>query len=64
MVCKNWGIYGFLGPSWVLITAYNICAPGILYALVCNITRVDSNQDLIWCVKIGVYMGFWVHRGF
>ena len=20
MVCKNWGIYGFLGPSWVLIT--------------------------------------------
>ena len=22
-----------------------------------------SNQDLIWCIKIGVYMGFWVHRG-
>ena len=22
-----------------------------------------SNQDLIWCVIIGVYMGFWVHRG-
>ena len=31
---------------------------------VCNITRVDINQDLIWCVKIGVYMGFWVHHGF
>ena len=27
MVCKNWSIYGFLGPSWVLITAYNICPP-------------------------------------
>ena len=26
-----------------------------------NITRVHSNQDLIWCVKIGVYMGFWAH---
>ena len=22
-----------------------------------------SNQDLIWCVKIGVCMDFWVHRG-
>ena len=22
------------------------------------------NQDLRWCVKIGVHMGFWVHRGF
>ena len=21
-------------------------------------TGVDSNQDLIWCVKIGVYYGF------
>ena len=21
------------------------------------------NQDLIWGVKIGVYMGFWVHPG-
>ena len=27
MVCKNWGVYGFLGPSWVLIT-YIICPPG------------------------------------
>ena len=27
-------------------------------------TGVHSNQDLIWCVKTGVYMGFWVHRGF
>ena len=26
MVCKNRGIYGFLGLSWVLIT-YNICPP-------------------------------------
>ena len=26
MVCKNRGIYGFLGPSWVLIT-YIICPP-------------------------------------
>ena len=28
MVCKNRGIYGFWGPSWVLIT-YNICPPGL-----------------------------------
>ena len=28
MVYKNRGIYGFLGPSWVLIT-YNICPPVI-----------------------------------
>ena len=24
---------------------------------------VSYNQDLIWCVKNWVYMGFWVHRG-
>ena len=29
MVCKRRGIYGFLGPSWVLIT-YNICPPVIV----------------------------------
>ena len=28
------------------------------------ITRVHSNQDLVWCVKIGAYMRFCVHRGF
>ena len=41
---------GFLGPSWVLIT-YIICPPAI---------GVDSNsnQDLIWCVKVGIYMGY------
>ena len=27
-------------------------------------TGVHTNQDLIWCVKIGVYMGFWVYRRF
>ena len=26
-------------------------------------TGVHSNQDLIWCVKIVLYMGFWVDRG-
>ena len=26
-------------------------------------TGVRSNQDLIWCVKIGVYMGFSLRRG-
>ena len=26
-------------------------------------TGVHINQDLIWCVKMGVYMGFWVHGG-
>ena len=29
-----------------------------------NFTMVHSNQDLTWCVKVGVYMGFWDHRGF
>ena len=28
------------------------------------ITVVQSNQDLIWCVKIGRQIVFWVHRGF
>ena len=28
------------------------------------VTGVNNNQDLIWCAKRGVYMGFWVHRGF
>ena len=32
-------------------------------ALTRLLSRVPSNQDLIWCVKRGVYMGFWVHRG-
>ena len=27
-------------------------------------TGVHSNEDLILCVKLGVYMGFCVHRGF
>ena len=26
-------------------------------------TAVHSNQDLIWWVKIGVYMSFWVNLG-
>ena len=26
-------------------------------------TGVHNNQDLTWCVKIVVYMFFWVHRG-
>ena len=29
-----------------------------------TITGVHNNQDLLWCVKIGVYMGFCIHRGF
>ena len=27
-------------------------------------TGEQSIQDLEWCVKMGVYIGFWVHRGF
>ena len=27
-------------------------------------TGLHSNQDLIWCVKTTIYMGFWAHRGF
>ena len=29
-----------------------------------SITGVHSIQDLILCVKTGVYIFFWVHRGF
>ena len=44
MVCKSRDIYGLLSTSWVLIT-YITCPP---------VNGVDSNQDLIWCVEIGV----------
>ena len=57
MVRANRGIYGLLGTSWVLIT-YNTCPP-----VNSAVVKVHSNQDLIWCVKIGVYKGFGVHRG-
>ena len=30
----------------------------------CTITGVRNNQDLIWCGETGMYMGFWVPRGF
>ena len=33
----------------------------ILTTLDLLFTGVRSNQDLIWCVKIGVYMSFCVH---
>ena len=29
-----------------------------------HFTRVHSNQDLTWCVKIGLYVGLWHHLGF
>ena len=60
MVCKNRGIYGFLGPSWVLIT---MVPHTTVKTTTLQFMGVHSNQDLIWCVKIGAYMGFWVHRG-
>ena len=34
-----------------------------LPTLVPSTTVVPSIQDLIWCVKIGVCMVFWVRRG-
>ena len=34
MVCKNRGVYGFLGPSGVLITTYIIAPPVIVPTLV------------------------------
>ena len=34
------------GPSWVLITTYNICPPG-------HISGQHSNQNQVWCVNIG-----------
>ena len=59
----------FLGLSWVLITACIISPPGNssfspnhlrLVGLLDRgtIAGVHSNQDLIWCAKTGVYMGF------
>ena len=52
MVRKNRGIYGILSTSWVLINM----APRN------SITGVHSNQDHIWLVKIGDYIGFYVDR--
>ena len=34
-----------------------------IWASIHTITGVRSNQDLIWCVKIEVYMGFNVYGG-
>ena len=39
-MCKNRGIYGFLGTSWVLITC-NICPPGIVGCHAKTHTRYD-----------------------
>ena len=46
-MCKNRGIYGFLGPSWVLIT-YNICPPVTIYFEVCKNARY-SGWEMIHC---------------
>ena len=40
-----------------------VMVPGIRYVRGNCITGVYSHQDLLWCVKIGVYIRFWVHRG-
>ena len=42
MMCKNRGIYGFLGPSWVLID-YIICPRVIV--VITNTTVVASEHD-------------------
>ena len=44
MVCKNRDIRGLLTPSWVLIT---LPMPRLF-------PGVRINQDLIWCVEVGV----------
>ena len=39
----------------------------IIFALyiarILPVTGVHGDQDLIWCVKVGVYMAFCVHDG-
>ena len=50
MVCTNRGIYGFLGPSWVLIT-YNICPPVLVRDF-----RWDSQYVRTACMKTFKYI--------
>ena len=57
MMYKNRGMYGVLGPSWVLITLAPRCRENA-------ITGAHSNQDQIWCVNIREYMVFRSNRGF
>ena len=50
MVCRNRGIDGFFGT---------IVGPDYLYHMPPAIgVDSNSNQDLIWCVKVGIYMGY------
>ena len=46
-----------IGCSFLALT-FDVMNPLQLF------TGVHINQDLIWSVKIGVYVGFWVHRRF
>ena len=42
MVRKNRGMHGFVAPSWVLITTYNISPPVIVHSLVGSKGRAIS----------------------
>ena len=58
MVCKIWGIHGFLGPSWVLITC-NICPPGIEFG---SFFRLDLHLGRWKCIALiyfSCFVFFW-----
>ena len=64
-----------VGGRWCYYVTYSSSLTGVfavpLGILFCPLvpqayhyfTGEHGNQDLIWCVKIRVYMGFWVHSG-
>ena len=57
IMCKNWGIYEVLGPSWVLIT-YNICPPAIVQSthrlgVVMDLALRRLGVEERWRVRLG-----------
>ena len=59
--------HAFFGISYTTLSlslqriATNRCS---VYSPVITGVHINSSKDLIWCVTLGVYMGFWVHAGF
>ena len=58
--CNHLNLCVILSRSW---DCPSVCTFLFLF-LLSLFTGVHSNQDQILCVKVGLYMGFWIHRGF
>ena len=63
-VPSRWGVYIYSSWFYGGSSICNIYTHSIAQLSLGTIfTAVQSNEDLLRCVKIGVYMGFWVYRG-